>query len=66
MSTITYQRLDGSTFEYHLFHRQMEHAGVVDPRDGKLKVFKTFYDSHGTPLKRIEMRMDEDGNLHEV
>lgn len=51
---ITYERLDGTTFEAPLFHPKMEHAGVIDPRDGVLKAFVTVFDE-GYPIKRVEM-----------
>lgn len=55
---IIYERLDGTTFEGSLFHPQMEHAGVIDPRDNKLKTFKTMFDGR-KPIKRVEVKEDE-------
>lgn len=59
MSRIQYVRLDGTTFTHYLFHPRMEHASVVDPRDGRLRTFKTEFDKHGTPLRRVEVEPGE-------
>lgn len=62
--TIIYERLDGSTFVGSVFHPRMEHAGVIDPADGRIKVFKTQFDSTGKPLKRVELQ-EVNGELQE-
>jgi len=52
--TIIYVRKDGTTFEGPLFHPHMEHAGVIDPLDGRLKAFETVFDENRNPIKRVE------------
>lgn len=54
---IPYERLDGTTFEGSLFHPQMETAGVIDPRDDRLKTFVTVFED-GKPLKRVELETE--------
>lgn len=58
MRTITYERSDGTTFEAPLFHPHMEHASVVDPLDGRVKLFETVWrmiDKARFPIKRVEV-----------
>ena len=58
MRSITYERLDGSTFEAPIFHPRMEHAAVVDPLDGRIKTFETVWMTvfdMRHPVKRVEM-----------
>lgn len=54
---ITYERLDDTTFEGPLFHPRMEVAGVIDPRDDRLKTFVTVFED-GKPLKRVEVESE--------
>jgi hypothetical protein len=62
VTNITYERLDGSSFEGPIFHRDMKHAAVVDPQDGKVKTFETVWDTrfgYRFPIKRVEVKLDE-------
>lgn len=61
MNEITYKRLDGTTFQAPIFHPRMEHAGVVDPLDGVIKVFETVFDEAGRPVLRRQLRGGPDG-----
>lgn len=57
--SIIYKRMDGSEFEYALFHPQMREVVILDPQRAVLVRYHTVYDEDGNLAYREEYR-DED------